>query len=68
MYLDLSLSYVGMPEELTVEQTGASGHVAEDVNEIENGAEEEHEQKTASTEILPTQTEVAKQGRHSESH
>ncbi|MCI4384313.1 hypothetical protein PGIGA_G00037270 [Pangasianodon gigas] len=57
MYLDLSLSYVGMPEELTTEQLESS----ETQNETENEADGASEQETASTEILPTETEASKQ-------
>ncbi|XP_058261516.1 coiled-coil domain-containing protein 189 isoform X2 [Hemibagrus wyckioides] len=57
MYLDLSLSYIGMPEELNTEQLETS----ETVNEIENEADGASEQEMASTEILP-ETEASKQG------
>ncbi|KAI5623275.1 coiled-coil domain-containing protein 189 isoform 1, partial [Silurus asotus] len=57
MYLDLSLSYVGMPDELTVDQLETS----EAEKETKNKADEASEQETASTETLLTETEVLKQ-------
>ncbi|KAK3529523.1 hypothetical protein QTP70_031956 [Hemibagrus guttatus] len=56
MYLDLSLSYIGMPEELTTEQLETS----ETVNETENKADGASEQEMASTEIL-LETEASRQ-------
>lgn len=57
IHLDLSLSYIGMPEELTTEQLQTS----EAENETENEAIGANEQEMASTEILPTETEAYKQ-------
>ncbi|XP_060794974.1 coiled-coil domain-containing protein 189 [Neoarius graeffei] len=57
MHLDLSLSYVGMPEEPTAEQLETS----DTESQTENEADGTSEQEMASTEILPTETEVSKQ-------
>ncbi|XP_053495571.1 coiled-coil domain-containing protein 189 [Ictalurus furcatus] len=57
IHLDLSLSYIGMPEELTTEQLETS----EAENETENEANGTNKQEMASTEILPTETEASKQ-------
>ncbi|KAM9462863.1 cilia- and flagella-associated protein 119 [Clarias gariepinus] len=56
-YLDLSLSYVGMPEELPPEQL----ETLEAENEAETEAGEASEQDTASTKILLTETAAPKQ-------
>ncbi|XP_036428668.1 coiled-coil domain-containing protein 189 isoform X2 [Colossoma macropomum] len=62
MHLDLSLSYIGMPEDTVTEEQASEECVTDAEKETEKESVEANEQDTALSEILTTDTETPNQG------